>query len=609
MNDPQAFQVDLRGVVDLFARHLYSGPRVYVRELLQNAVDAITARRALDPDAGARVRFTFPAEGTLELTDTGIGLTAAEAADVLATIGRSSKRDVELGLGRTEFLGQFGIGLLSAFMVAESVEVVSRSAQDQDAAPVRWRGFDDGRYTLEEVDDADAPTEPGTTVRLVARRDAEHWLAPETVVSLAEEFGGLLPVDVAAEVVSPAGERLWRRTSRPDLPWDHPDGLDDYCRDVFGFTPLTRFALSVPLAGLTGVAFVLPAAPPPGPGVHRVYLKRMLLGTRVESLLPEWAFFVRCVIDADGLRPTASREALYEDEVLLAVRDALAAQIKAWVLATVQGDSTAGAYGDSVGSAGVSAGRRFVEVHHLALRAMARTDDEMLALVAQVLPFETTDGLRTLAQVHDEHGQVLHADTVEEFRRVAPVARAQGLAVVNAGYVYDAEILARLAARNPTWTVRPLQTSDVSAVLAELDLDEALRLEDARRDAARLLAEQDCDVVLRTFDPDVLPALLLTDREAAHQQAVRQTQAEADDVWSQALGDLADASSGPSRRLVLNCANPAVQSLLDASSGPRREAGLHALYVSAVLLAGEPVRAAESTLLSTALARLLDGTG
>ena len=600
MNDPQAFQVDLRGVVDLFARHLYSGPRVYVRELLQNGVDAITARRALDPDVPARVRFTFPAEGTLEITDTGIGLTAAEAADVLATIGRSSKRDVELGLGRTEFLGQFGIGLLSAFMVAESVEVVSRSAQDPDARAVRWCGFDDGRYTLDEIDDADAPVEPGTTVRLVARRDAEHWLAPETVVSLAEEFGGLLPVDVAASVTSPAGEHLWRRTSRPDLPWERPDRLDDYCRDVLGFAPLTRFELSVPLAGLTGVALVLPAAPPPGPGAHRVYLKRMLLGTRVESLLPEWAFFVRCVIDADGLRPTASREALYEDEVLLAVRDALAAQIKAWVLSTVQG---------SVGSAASTVGRRFVEVHHLALRAMARTDDEMLALVTQVLPFETTDGLRTLAEVHDEHGQVLHADTVEEFRRVAPVARAQGLAVVNAGYVYDAEILARLAVRQPGWTVRPLLTSDVSAVLAELDLDDALRLEEARRDAARLLADQDCDVLLRTFEPDVLPAILLTDREAMHQQAVRQTQAEADDVWSQALGDLTDPSPGPSRRLVLNCANTAVESLLAAVPGSRREAGLHALYVSAVLLSGEPVRAAESTLLSTALAQLLDGTG
>src|SRR5204863_27344 len=51
---PHTFQVDLRGLVDLLSHHLYSSPKVYLRELLQNAVDAITARRAEQPDAPAR---------------------------------------------------------------------------------------------------------------------------------------------------------------------------------------------------------------------------------------------------------------------------------------------------------------------------------------------------------------------------------------------------------------------------------------------------------------------------------------------------------------------------------------------------------------------------
>ncbi|MCP3818067.1 hypothetical protein NLX86_08035 [Streptomyces sp. A3M-1-3] len=51
------FQVDLRGLVDLLSHHLYSSPRVYIRELLQNAVDATTARLALDPDAPVRIRL------------------------------------------------------------------------------------------------------------------------------------------------------------------------------------------------------------------------------------------------------------------------------------------------------------------------------------------------------------------------------------------------------------------------------------------------------------------------------------------------------------------------------------------------------------------------
>src|SRR5262245_50998025 len=105
------FQVDLRGLVDLLSQHLYSSPRVYIRELLQNAVDATTARRQLDPGASGAIKITLTANG-ISVADSGIGLTEAEAHQFLATIGNSSKRD-DLEGARREFLGQFGIGLLA----------------------------------------------------------------------------------------------------------------------------------------------------------------------------------------------------------------------------------------------------------------------------------------------------------------------------------------------------------------------------------------------------------------------------------------------------------------------------------------------------------------
>ncbi|MDQ2845797.1 MAG: ATP-binding protein [Actinomycetota bacterium] len=107
------FQVDLGGVVELLSRHLYSSPRVYLRELVQNAFDAVTARIRSDPTADRRIVVT-PADvaedGCLHITDTGIGLTAHDIDHVLATIGHSSKRDV-LGFAQEDFLGQFGISL------------------------------------------------------------------------------------------------------------------------------------------------------------------------------------------------------------------------------------------------------------------------------------------------------------------------------------------------------------------------------------------------------------------------------------------------------------------------------------------------------------------
>lgn len=632
---PHAFQVDLHGVVDLLARHLYSGPRVYLRELLQNAVDAITARRALDPDCPARVRLRCLPDGTLEVRDTGIGLSLAQAEELLATIGASSKRDDDLGTARSEYLGQFGIGLLSSFMVADEVELVSVSAAGAPA--VRWRGFADGSYTLETLPDGPGDSKPdggltataGSRVRLRARPDAEHWLSRETVLALAEDVGGLLPVDIAVEV--PVGDGwAWRRVTSGALPWapapagatedpaedeaeDEADpeegtdaGLDDerasapdaerqaalarYCEATLGFTPLAAVDLDLPVAGVSGVAFVLPSAVSPTAGsAHRVYVKRMLLGTRVDGLLPEWAFFVRCVVNADGLRPTASREQLYVDDVLLGVRESLGRTIRDWLTRTLADPSPLR--------------RRFLEAHHLAVRALAVTDDTMLDTAAAVLPYETTDGVSTLADVAATAHEVLWTPSLEEFRRVAPVARAQRLTVVNGGYVYDADILARLARRRPQWRVRTLTSDDVRHVLEPVDPAQELAWLDTLAHCTEVLRAEETEVAVRTFEPASLPAVLLHDRESDHQRELART-AEVADTWGATLAAFARPTAA--RQLVLNAANPIVVRLLSAPGGRVRDAGLRSLYVSALLLAGEPLRGRETALMTDALADLLD---
>src|SRR5579863_2595169 len=193
--DAYAFQVDLRGLVDLLSQHLYSSPRVYVRELLQNAVDATTARRLTDPSAPAAVRIVIGMSG-LSVSDSGVGLTEADAHQFLATIGSSSKRD-DLAGARREFLGQFGIGLLACFTVADQIRVVTRSAREPGAPTIEWLAHSDGTYGLRVMDE-DRP-EPGTTVYLTARAGAADWFEPERVTSLAREYGALLPYEVTVE--------------------------------------------------------------------------------------------------------------------------------------------------------------------------------------------------------------------------------------------------------------------------------------------------------------------------------------------------------------------------------------------------------------------------
>ena len=131
MTTQRNFQVNLRGVIDLLSDHLYSGPHVYIRELLQNGIDAITARQQVDPSHAGAVKLEI-IEGsdsrptTLVAYDNGIGLTEDEVHEFLATIGQSSKRDT---LERQDFIGQFGIGLLSGFVVSDEIVVITRSVK------------------------------------------------------------------------------------------------------------------------------------------------------------------------------------------------------------------------------------------------------------------------------------------------------------------------------------------------------------------------------------------------------------------------------------------------------------------------------------------------
>ncbi|HVK25595.1 MAG TPA: HSP90 family protein [Actinokineospora sp.] len=591
----QTFGVNLRGVIDLLSHHLYSSPRVYLRELLQNAVDAVTARRLADPSAPASILVESAertGNGTLRISDTGIGLGEAEVHSLLSTLGGTSKRD-ELGFARQDFLGQFGVGLLSCFLIADEVRLVSRSASGGPA--VRWVAHGDGTYEV-EVDDS-ARAEIGTTVELVPRRDCDHWTEYDTVAMLAAEFGSLLPFEV--RVAGPGGQVL---VTEEELPWirrggesvaEHHARLAAYCKTTLGFEPFDVVPLEFGAVGLTGAAFVLPAGANPGSRqAHRVYLKRMLVGTSIEGLLPDWAYFVRCVVDTSALRPTASREALYEDETLLAVRDALGGRLREWLLRL---DATeperAGA---------------LLAAHQLGIKSVALIDDELLRLAERWVPFETTRGTMPLRQFRRNHQTVLYTPDVDEFRQLAPVARAQGIGLVNAGYAYDTELLRRLATLDGALTVRRVDPAELLAALGRPTAQVEAAMKRTMSVAGKALDSHDCEPMLRDFDPVSLPALLVADAGGARRRDAADAREEADPLWQDLLGQLVDSGSGAAQQLVLNTRNPLVARLAGIDDPALLETAVLALYVHALLQSHRPLRPKDTATLNGSFLDLLD---
>ncbi|KOU37355.1 HSP90 family protein [Streptomyces sp. WM6368] len=599
---PHSFQVDLRGLVDLLSHHLYSSPRVYVRELLQNAVDAITARHALEPAAEVRIRLSASG-GRVTIEDSGIGLTADEAHSLLATIGRSSKRagggsdlnEQGLEATRQEFLGQFGIGLLACFVVARQIRVVTRSARDPHAAPVEWLATDDGSYTVRELPH-DARPEPGTTVVLEARPGAAEWAVPAKVEELARDYGSLLPYEITFD--DGEGGEPRPITDRPavwDRPFPTPDArrvaLAGHCAQLFGFTPLDSIDLDLPVAGVRGVAYVLPEPTSPAHRAgHRVHLKGMLLTERADNLLPDWAFFVRAVLDTDTLRPTASRENLYDDETLAAVRDALGARVRGWLAELAASDP------DRLAA--------FLQVHHLGVKSMARHDPDLLGLMLPWLPFETSDGSMSLQEFAAAHTDIHFTRTVEEFRQIAPIAAAHGLGVINAGYTYDADLLALLPAVRPDLKVTELDAGAVTERLDPVPTSAELALAPFLATARTRLEPQSCDVVLRAFQPVAVPALYLDDRQARQERDRTAALESADSLWSGILGAL--RGSAPRARLVLNHNNPLIRRIAALPDEALTGTAVESLYGQALLMSQRPLRPADSTLLNRAFLGLLE---
>jgi molecular chaperone HtpG len=593
--DANSFQVDLRGLVDLLSHHLYSSPRVYVRELLQNAVDAVTARRALHPEVRIRIRLVADGDG-VSIEDSGIGLTEEEVHTLLATIGRSSKRGGEHGLesARQEFLGQFGIGLLACFVVARQIRVVTRSARTPGAPPVEWLASDDGSYTVRTLP-GEARPEPGTTVHLEPRPGAGEWTAPARVEELARDFGSLLPYDI---VFSPGDGTERPVTERPAV-WDreYPTpaarrvALAGHCAKLFGFTPLDVIDLDLPVAGVRGVAYVLPEPTSPAHRAgHRAYLKGMLLTEHAGNLLPEWAFFVRAVIDTDSLRPTASRENLYDDETLAAVRDALGARVREWLAELAAGDPERLA--------------GFLAVHHLGVKSLARHDPDLLGLMLPWLPFETSDGQVSLEEFAAAHSEIHFTRTVEEFRQIAPIAAAHGLGVVNAGYTYDADLLALLPVIRPALKVVELDAGAVTERLDPVPTTAELALTSFLAVARTGLDPHGCDVSLRAFQPVTVPALYLDDRQARHERDRAAAQENADALWNDILGSL--RGSAPRARLVLNHNNPLIRRIAALPGSELTRTAVEALYGQALLMSQRPLRPADSALLNRAFLGLLE---
>ncbi len=346
------FKAESKRLLDLMINSIYTHQEIFLREIISNASDAIDklAYTALTDDKVGISRDQFAitlsrGDGVLTVSDNGIGMTREDMEENLGTIAKSGSLGFKQAMEKDadiDIIGQFGVGFYAAFMVAESVTVISKKYGEDTA----WKWVSDGAdgYTIEESE----REYPGTDVIMVLKQDTEdekysRFLEEYEIRSLVKKYSDYIRYPIRMEVTksrkkadspedSPEYESyteletlnsmvpIWQRAKK-DVTEEEYETF--YREKFFDFNkPLRTIVSNVEGAvSFRSLLFI------PGKAPYDFYTKDYKRGLQLyssgvmimencEDLLPEHFRFVRGVVDSQDLSLNISREMLQHNRQL-----------------------------------------------------------------------------------------------------------------------------------------------------------------------------------------------------------------------------------------------------------------------------------------------------
>ncbi|TYH91406.1 hypothetical protein ES332_A13G113400v1 [Gossypium tomentosum] len=380
------YQAEVSRLLDLIVHSLYSHKEVFLRELVSNASDALDKLRFLsvtEPsllgDAGElEIRIKpDPDNGTITITDTGIGMTKEELVDCLGTIAQSGtskflkalKENKDLGADNG-LIGQFGVGFYSAFLVAEKVVVSTKSPKSEKQYV--WEAVaDSSSYVIREETDPEKLLNRGTQITLYLRSDDKYEFSdPIRIQNLVKNYSQFVSFPIytwqeksrtveveeeekpkEGEEEKPEGEKK-KKTTKTKKYWDwelaneakpiwmrNPKDVEkgeynEFYKKTFnefldplGYTHFTtegevefRSVLYIPGMGPLNNEDVMN----PKTKNIRLYVKRVFISDDFDGeLFPRYLSFVKGVVDSDDLPLNVSREILQESRIVRIMRKRL----------------------------------------------------------------------------------------------------------------------------------------------------------------------------------------------------------------------------------------------------------------------------------------------
>src|SRR5512133_3891356 len=218
------FRAEIQQLLNILVHSLYTDREIFLRELISNASDALhriqfemlTNKDVVDPEVELAIHVKVDKDAkTITISDTGIGMNHDEMIENLGTIAHSGAMSFlnalkEQGGMSADIIGQFGVGFYSVFMIADRVDVTSRSFLPDDQA-YTWTSDGSTSYRIEPAD----KTNRGTDVVIHVKDDADEFLADYRLEQIIKKHSNYVafPITVGDKVAN-AQTALWRRSPR-----------------------------------------------------------------------------------------------------------------------------------------------------------------------------------------------------------------------------------------------------------------------------------------------------------------------------------------------------------------------------------------------------------
>ena len=346
------FETEVSKLLDIVANSLYTEKEIFLRELISNASDACEKLRyvsqsdsSIEKTKQFEIRIHINEKNkTITIKDNGIGMDESDMKSNLGTIAKSGTEDFikKMGdkKGDVNQIGKFGVGFYSSFMVSDQVVVRSKKYDCQDG--FLWTSDGKGTFSIENTN----YNTNGTEITLSIKKEESEFLSKHRIEEIIKKYSDFVPFPIFVsleedkkekkdekEIESQvnSAEAIWLKDKTKIKEEDYKNFFNQISN--FYDDPLKTIHFKAEgVVNYTALLYLPKSQPqdlyhPDRKNKLKLYVNKVFISDKLESLIPAWLRFIPGVVDTEDLSLNISREILQNNAVINKISNAITKRI------------------------------------------------------------------------------------------------------------------------------------------------------------------------------------------------------------------------------------------------------------------------------------------